>query len=67
MNETARRVHLHDRAPHPFRPIRQRGLTARDRVMMPPNGPMWPLRAAPRLRTGNRAARAVHRKWADIR
>jgi len=36
MNETARRVHLHDREPHLFRPARFRSVTARNRIMMSP-------------------------------
>lgn len=36
MNETARRVHLHDREPHLFRPLALREVTSPNRIMMSP-------------------------------
>jgi 2,4-dienoyl-CoA reductase-like NADH-dependent reductase (Old Yellow Enzyme family) len=36
MTETARRVHVHDREPHLFRPLTLRGVTLRNRIMMSP-------------------------------
>jgi 2,4-dienoyl-CoA reductase-like NADH-dependent reductase (Old Yellow Enzyme family) len=36
MTETARRVHLHPRDPHLFRPVTFRSVTARNRIMMSP-------------------------------